>query len=256
MQFARNGIASLIFDKRGVGTSMGDWRTSSFEDLAGDVCAGVAFLHAHPRIDSSRIGLHGHSQGGAIVPLIASLCKIAFVVGSAAPGLSMDELEIYSVGNSINISSLSYQDSSDAEFYIRALVGAAYHGKGRAQLDSLTAILRNRSWYFAPPPQDNSYWKLSQRIGTYNPLAYWKKVQAPVLLLYGERDQRVPPQTSAEGITAALREAGNNQITVYGFPSADHTFRIQDRINGFCWPRNATGYPDVLISWVKKQVSQ
>ncbi len=177
MQFARNGIASLIFDKRGVGKSTGDWCTSGFEDLAGDVCAGVAFLRAHPEIDSRRIGIHGHSQGGAIDPLIASLCKVAFIVGSAAPGLPMDELEIYSVENSINISSLPSQDSSDAAAYVWELVAVAYKSKERTQLDSLTTILGNRPWFFQPPPQDNNYWKLSLRIGTYNPISYWKEVQ-------------------------------------------------------------------------------
>jgi Esterase FrsA-like len=41
--FARYGIASLIYDKRGVGKSAPerDWGRSSFDDLAGDALAGV-----------------------------------------------------------------------------------------------------------------------------------------------------------------------------------------------------------------------
>lgn len=35
-EFVRSGIACLLYDKRGVGASTGDWRTASFEDLAGD----------------------------------------------------------------------------------------------------------------------------------------------------------------------------------------------------------------------------
>ncbi len=256
IHFARNGIASLIFDKRGVGKSTGDWRTSGFEDLAVDACAGAGFLRSHPKIDPHWVGIHGHSQGGTITPLIASLCNVAFVVGSAASGLSMDDVEIYSIENSINIGSLSSTDSSEAAAYIRELVAVAYHGKERAHLDTLAAILRDRPWFFPPPTQNNSYWKLSPRFAQYNPIAYWKQVKAPVLLLYGERDHRVPPQASAERITAALRDGGNKEVTVRIFPYADHTFQISRSGKGFSWPRNPPGYPDVLTKWVQSQVTK
>src|SRR5579872_930914 len=38
---ARRGIAVLIYDKRGDGQSTGDWKTSTFEDLADDCIAGI-----------------------------------------------------------------------------------------------------------------------------------------------------------------------------------------------------------------------
>jgi hypothetical protein len=39
--FTRHGIAALIYDKRGVGKSTGDWKRSDFNDLAGDAIAGI-----------------------------------------------------------------------------------------------------------------------------------------------------------------------------------------------------------------------
>lgn len=254
IHFARNGIASLIFDKRGVGKSTGDWRTSGFEDLAGDVCAGVAFLRTHPNIDARWIGIHGHSQGGTIAPLIATLCTVAFVVASAAPGLPMDEVEIYSLENSIDIASLASADSSKAAAYVRELVAVAYHGKDRTVLDSLAGTLHDRPWFFPPPQPDNSYWNFSRRIAAYDPIGYWMHVKVPVLLVYGERDQRVPPKASAERIAAALRGAGNRKVTLRIFPLADHTFRISNSGKGFSWPRNPPGYPGVLTEWVLSQV--
>ena len=38
-QFARSGMAALVYDKRGSGDSTGDWKTSSYDDLANDVLA-------------------------------------------------------------------------------------------------------------------------------------------------------------------------------------------------------------------------
>lgn len=42
-EFAKLGIASLYFDKRGSGKSGGSWTTSSLNDIAGDVLTDVEF---------------------------------------------------------------------------------------------------------------------------------------------------------------------------------------------------------------------
>src|SRR4029453_987559 len=71
----RSGIAALIYDKRGVGKSTGDWKHSNFNDLADDAIAGISFLRGRDDINSKEIGIYGHSQGGMIAPLIASNSK-------------------------------------------------------------------------------------------------------------------------------------------------------------------------------------
>jgi hypothetical protein len=40
--FVERGMAALIYDKRGAGASTGDWRHSSFQDLAADTAAAIA----------------------------------------------------------------------------------------------------------------------------------------------------------------------------------------------------------------------
>ena len=68
---ASHGIAALvIYDKRGVGKSIGNWMQSDFIDLADDAVAGITLLKQHKEIDPHRIGIYGHSQGGAIAPLV------------------------------------------------------------------------------------------------------------------------------------------------------------------------------------------
>ena len=59
-----NGIAVLLPDKRGSEKSEGDWRTSSFEDLARDTLAAISILKDHDKIEVSQIGVIGISQGG------------------------------------------------------------------------------------------------------------------------------------------------------------------------------------------------
>ena len=88
--FAANGIAALIYDKRGCGESSGkEWR-APFKDYANDLLAGVRYLTTLSTIDPERIGLYGHSQGGWVVPLAYSLQseRIAFCIISAANAVS------------------------------------------------------------------------------------------------------------------------------------------------------------------------
>jgi dienelactone hydrolase len=68
---APHGIAVLIFDKRGTGSSEGKFGMD-FGQLADDVVAAVEWLRTQPEIDGNRIGLAGYSQGGWISPLAAS----------------------------------------------------------------------------------------------------------------------------------------------------------------------------------------
>lgn len=48
---ARNGIASLRFDKRGSGQSTGNFVEATTADFASDAEAGIAFLRVQPRIN-------------------------------------------------------------------------------------------------------------------------------------------------------------------------------------------------------------
>jgi len=251
-QLASHGIAALIFDKRGVGRSTGDWRQATIEDLASDGAAAVASLLREPRIDGRRIGIHGHSQGGTIAPLVAARSgQVAFVIGSAAAGVPTDSAEIFSILNSIYPRATTAADSASAREYVGALVAAAYHVEPRTQLDALAASLRDRPWFIAPPPPDAPYWRFSADFGRYRPLEWWSRVRVPVLLLYGAEDQRVPAEASAVRIASTLQGAGNRDITVRIFPGADHTFRLPPGASG--WPVTAPGYVPTLLDWLARR---
>jgi pimeloyl-ACP methyl ester carboxylesterase len=66
---ARHGIASLCWDKPGVGGSTGDWTEQSFRDRAQEALDAVKLLKGRRDIDAQHVGLWGISQGGWICPL-------------------------------------------------------------------------------------------------------------------------------------------------------------------------------------------
>ncbi|HEY0670813.1 MAG TPA: alpha/beta fold hydrolase [Longimicrobiales bacterium] len=251
-QLALGGTAAFIFDKRGVGESSGDWRTATLDDLAGDVAAAIARLKQEPGIDAKRIGIHGHSQGGTLAPLMAARSAgIAFIIASAAAGIPMDSTEIFSVLNAIYPRAASHADSADARAYVHELVNVAYHGAPRSRLDSLAQWHRGKPWFFAPPAANSGYWSFSRLFATYRPLEWWAGIQVPVLLIYGAADERVPAAESAARISRVLQRAGNNDVTVRIFPGADHTFRLPPGPSE--WSVTAPGYLSTILQWVAQR---
>lgn len=251
-QFAGRGFAALIFDKRGVGGSSGDWRQATPEDLAADGAAAVLRLRQEPRIERGRIGLHGHSQGGTLAPLVVARAPgVAFVIGSAAAGLPTDSTELFSILNSVYPAAPSAEDSASARAYASEVVAVAYHGRPRAHLDSLATALRDRPWFFPLPPANASYWSFSAVYAQYRALEWWARVRVPVLLIYGAEDRRVPATESAARIAATLRDAGNTDVTVRILPGADHTFRLASGPSG--WPVTAPDYIGNLLDWLAKR---
>lgn len=67
---ASQGVATLVFDKRGTGCSTGQY-VQHFGVLAEDVVAVVEWLARQPEVDPTQIGLAGFSQGGWVAPLAA-----------------------------------------------------------------------------------------------------------------------------------------------------------------------------------------
>ena len=84
----RNGIAVLRYDDRGGGKSTGNYSSATTEDFATDALAAVQYLKSREEIDSKKIGIIGHSEGGMIAPMAAvNSNDVSFIVLLAGPGV-------------------------------------------------------------------------------------------------------------------------------------------------------------------------
>lgn len=89
----KNGIAVLRYDERGVGESEGNFGIATTLDFASDVRSAIDYLKTRKDINSSKMGLIGHSEGGLIsFMLAAENDDIAFLVSMAGPGMRGDSL--------------------------------------------------------------------------------------------------------------------------------------------------------------------
>lgn len=77
--FARNGIATLRYDDRGMGASTGDLLRVTTEDLKNDALAGIELLRTRFR----HVGVLGHSEGGTIAFILAAEKKVDFLISLA-----------------------------------------------------------------------------------------------------------------------------------------------------------------------------
>ena len=90
---ARQGVAVLRLDDRGVGQSGGSGLVTTTAELVRDAQAGLNYLRLRPTLDPARIGLIGHGEGGNVALLAAGQpVPPAFVVTLAAAGLPGQEL--------------------------------------------------------------------------------------------------------------------------------------------------------------------
>lgn len=87
---ARAGIASLRYDKRGVGSSGGRFLTTTFADAREDATHALTALSGHPAIDGDRVLVIGHSEGAVHAMSLAAadrnLAGLGILAGPAVTG--------------------------------------------------------------------------------------------------------------------------------------------------------------------------
>ena len=88
---ARQGIATLRYDDRATGQSVGgDLKNATSEDFARDAAAGLDYLRSRKAF--SKVGILGHSEGGLIAFMLGAQKKTDFIVSLAGPGVKGDTL--------------------------------------------------------------------------------------------------------------------------------------------------------------------
>jgi pimeloyl-ACP methyl ester carboxylesterase len=79
---AQHGIATLRYDRRGVGATPGDWRATGFTDNRRDAAAAVRALAGRPDILTGAVGVAGHSEGAVHAMSLGANAEVAAVVAA------------------------------------------------------------------------------------------------------------------------------------------------------------------------------
>ena len=239
---AGSGIASLLYDKRGVGESAGaNHDLASWDDLAGDVEGAVAYLRSRSDvIDPNRIGLIGQSQGTWIIAKVAAADqRIAFMVSIAGSGISAAEQETYRTGALMKPDGFSDADIARARAFQRQKFQVAKTGLGWDALDSTMKQLRADSTRWFPGYGTGAATRSLASLRMYGVLQFnydptrdLRMIKAPVLVIMGERDRVFPPQVVIDRMRDALRAGGNNNFAAHIIPNAGHGLTTIQTISG------------------------
>jgi uncharacterized protein len=274
----RRGVAVLRVDDRGVGKSAGTPASLTLDETSDDVLAALAFLKHDPRLDSKRLGLIGHSEGGIVGPLSAvRSADVSFVVMLAGIGVPGDEAMFLQAENLARAAGAK----EEAIAQNRVVQGVVFKVL-RADSDPKAAGLKLTSEFQAMKTGLSAQQRaaidiagveatLERRYAAVNvpevrslvlsnSAEILRRVTVPVLALHGGRDTQVPAAQNLPGIAAALAAGGNTNFSVAVLPGLNHMFQTC----GTCLPAEygeleETFSPTALTmmgDWILRQTSQ
>lgn len=233
----KSGIAVLYPDKRGSGQSTGDWSNSTFEELAEDVIAGVQYLKTIPNIDKSRIGIIGFSQGGHIVPIAASISKdINFAISISASTVPMmeqimDEVEMMAVREGLDSDQIEKVENVNRKYIYSALTGTNFKDYINTLNEVKQGDLKEKD-VVQGFPTDSSHISSTfiNTIGDFDPIPYWKKINKPILFVYGGKDKNVMVHKSISRIEHTLGKNDYNYSILF-FKNNGHALYREDLLD-------------------------
>lgn len=256
---ARNGIASLRYDDRGTGESSGEVENATSYDFMTDALAGMDYLRETGRF--GKVGVLGHSEGGAIAFMLGSRNKADFIVSLAGPGLRGDTVlaeqnrrslllnhasetyadAVYRILTKIFDAKIRKSDIPDAEAFVDSLIKKEqlrFPEEGRENL--VVSIRTENPWmdYFL----------------AYSPVNDIRQTRCPVMAVNGDKDFQVASGANLGSIRKNLPENPRNLVKEYA--GLNHLFQ-------HCQTGNITEYANIeesfseevlqdIVKWIRE----
>lgn len=270
----RNGIAVLRYDDRGFGESTGDFSASTTKDFATDAESAIAYLKTRNDIDTSNIGLIGHSEGGIIAPMVASKLAndVAFIVLLAAPAVSGKEIlllqqKLISKASGVSEDIISKRMSKNRGVY--ELINSSSDMSDAALKQSLNAYMKSTLTEEDYPAKMDKEDFLNSQVNSiinpwfrfffkYDPSEALKKLECPVFALNGEKDLQVDAAQNLNLIQQIFKDTGKENYKAQKYEQLNHLFQ-----------ESATGLPseygnieqtispvvlEEITTWLKAQI--
>ena len=263
--FPAQGVAALVFDKRGTGASDGEY-TQDFDLLSDDVVAAVAALRGLARPEVGAIGLAGFSQGGWVAPLAATKTPVDFVIaayGMAESPLAEDRDEAL---GTLAAAGYGEEELGRAREVLSA-TGRVMASRFESGWDELAAVKErygDEPWFeeiqgeFSGDFLRYPAWVV-RRIGpyfdvgtswSYDPLPVLETLEIPHLWIIAGKDLEAPPERTLEILRELTARKANLELVV--FDEADHGILVFEEVDGERrFTGHAPGYLELLGRWVR-----
>ncbi len=261
----RKGIAVLRVDDRGVGGSTGDTMSSTSEDFAGDVICEMNYLKIRKEIDTGKIGLIGHSEGGIIAPIVAvKNPDVSFIILLAGTGMTGEEI-LY-LQNKLIFKNAGASDdvlAKQLEFLKKQFDAIKNESDEKIIKEKTRAILKsqigdNDELVEKTLNQVTSPWFRFFLI--YDPKPILKQVKCSLLALNGSLDLQVAPKENLSAIEETLKAGGNKNYTIKELTGLNHLFQMAKTGGVEEYSQiEETISPDaleIISSWIREQTGK
>jgi pimeloyl-ACP methyl ester carboxylesterase len=238
------GYLVLRYDKRGIGQSGGRIETAGLTEYAEDLRAAIAFMADRKAVDSRRLTVVGHSEGGAVALLAAARDRrAAALVLLAATGVSGNDLVLAQQRHLLDRSSLSEADKQAKIDLQKRIHEAVITGKG---WDALPAAVRRQV--------DNAEF---QSILTHDPARIMPDVRQPILIVQGSLDTQVDPSNADRLASLAGARKRPAPVKVVKIPGVNHLFvpATTGEVEEYATLKDRQISPAVasaIVAWLKK----
>ena len=209
-----HGIATLRYDKRGVGTSCGNyWETGFFDNIM-DASSALMYLKACDGIRTDEIFLLGHSEGAIIATKLAGdgadVAGIILLGGTAQSGEDTLKWQAQQVAEGMG--SLN-----------KWLIKLLRINVLKAQQKQLGKIKRStKDWYRVQfIVKINAKWM--REFMDYNPAEDMPRIRVPVLAITGSKDIQVDP----EDLTR-MSQSIPSDFEYHELPNVTHILRTEE----------------------------
>lgn len=270
-ELTNQGLVVLRMDKRGFGESSVKYKNSESDyttfDLKSDIDIAIDYLKKHEKVDSTKIGLIGHSEGAMIASILASENKVSWNIQIGPPavsGIEIDEEQSrknriklgipdstsINIGKSFN----TYRDyikndfTNDSIHYALGKKFLIAHGMDENDeritpnlIDQLIGGFRNK-W-------QQGFYRIDMR-------KYHSKIKAPTLAIFGSHDENVSIDQNLNELNNSLKEAENTNYKIEVLSDSDHFFLTY---NGNRLEKHKNGQMEVseklilsILSWLKE----
>lgn len=254
-RFAKAGIVTLSYDRRGAGTSTGDFEHSDFGDLAEDLIAGATALADRDDTDPGRIGVWGISQGGWVGPEAASRSdKLSFCVVASGTAVSPARQMYYYTEHLLRRHGFG-ADAIEEAIDARQLRDKYYRGTlSEDEFASATEAVEDEPWSSLVPtdvPDDPAATKWYHEFD-YDPVPAYEDVTQPTLVVYGGADTEIPTEESIPIWESSLK-ADNDSVRICELPRADHLLTVMPSSDDpWHWRHLSPEYTNTLFEWFEE----
>lgn len=242
---ADHGIATLRYDKRGIGASDGNYWETGFFDNVSDASLALGYLKAHKMIEPEKVFLLGHSEGALISTRLAAdgtdVAGVILVAGSAQRGEDVFKWKS--------------QWAAGGEVWLNKwLMKLMHYNVQKAQQIQLDKIKRSsKDWFGMGTAKVNAKWM--REFLAYNPSEDLPKIRVPVLAMTGSKDIQVNPED-----LKLMAELVKTDFEYHELPDVTHILRVDEGEPTLSTYKKQALKPidsrilHIILEWLKKQI--